>query len=124
MPADVIAFWRVAHSARLFEDSMYGQWGLEILPPREAKSATDAYVTQRRKDYRTGDVVLGRFLGDSDLLILRADPSAGDFGHVLVALPIDRRAQWYRVADSFEAFLDAYARAEGDKYWEREASRD
>ena len=121
LPSELVAFWRLASSARLFEDVTYGQWGLEIFTPSEARQVASAEVQKRSRDYREGDLVVGRFLGDSDLLIVRADPRSDDFGCVLIALPIDRREDWYRVAENFEQFLAAFARSEGRKYWEKTA---
>lgn len=116
-PCDLVEFWRIACSAKLFEDKSYGQWGLEILDPNSAILATEKLRDQRFRGYVPGDLVLGRFIGDSDLLIIRCDPSCSDFGHVLVATSIDPRHEWYRVADSFSTFLDMYIKAGGDKIW-------
>jgi hypothetical protein len=58
------------------------------------------------------------FLGDLDLVVIRSDPGQADFGHVLVALPIDPRSFWYEAASGLAEFLEKYAAAEGDKFWE------
>lgn len=118
LPADLAAFWRLAGSARLFEDPTYGQWGLEIMTRAEGQSITIAEKRRRSHDFLEGDLVVGRFLGDSDLLVVRTDPAEEDFGHVLVALPIDPRDDWYHVSQSFTEFLATFARSEGRKYWE------
>jgi hypothetical protein len=64
--------------------------------------------------------VIGEFLGDLDLLVL-APGERGD-RRVLVALPLDPRADWYGVGASLGDFLVAYADADGDKWWERSAT--
>jgi hypothetical protein len=51
------------------------------------------------------------------LLVIRNDAKAIDFGNVLVALPIDPRSEWHRVADSFGSFLEFYIKSGGNKYW-------
>lgn len=117
-PIPLQEFWRITESGRLFEDSTYGQWGLEILRPKQATEATRVEFERHPIDYIDGDLVIGRFLGDSDLLIIRCDESSPDFGRLLVALPLDPREEWYKVADSFEDFLSRYVEAKGDKYWE------
>jgi hypothetical protein len=61
--------------------------------------------------------VVGEFLGDSDLLLVRCDPAAEDYGSVLVALPLDDRSEWDQAASSIEAFLLSYARTHGEKFW-------
>jgi hypothetical protein len=116
-PRDLWDFWCEARSARLFVDQQYGQWGLEILDPPQAGEATNEYGKERKADYVDGDIIIGRFLGDSDLLLVRCDHTSMDYGNVLVALPLDRRSDWYRVADSFGSFLDKYVRSGGEKYW-------
>jgi hypothetical protein len=61
--------------------------------------------------------VIGKFLGDSDLLIVRCDAAAKDFEAVLIALPLDPRCDWYAVGTSFAAFLDEYVEKGGQKFW-------
>lgn len=116
-PHALAEFWVKTRTAKLFEDQVYGQWGVVILDPTEATATTQKCQEQRRRDFIVGDLVIGKFLGDSDLLVIRNDPTASDFGNVLVALPIDPRSEWYRVADSFGMFLESYITAAGDKYW-------
>ncbi len=116
-PDDLRRFWGEARTARLFEDEHYGQWGLEILDPKEAASVTDDCRATRERDFGNGDLVVGRFLGDSDLLLVRCDPAVQDFGSVLVALPLDPRPDWYMAAETFAAFLDKYVRSGGKKFW-------
>lgn len=118
-PEHLRKFWQVAAWAKLFEDRSYGQWGLHILTPQEAREETCKHAQRRPKTVQVGDLVVGRFLGDSDLLIVRCDDKANDFGEVLIALPLDPRQEWYHAAESFERFLEKYLDARGDKYWEQ-----
>jgi hypothetical protein len=115
---DLAELRRHARSARLFVDSRYGQWGLVLLSPERSREATEAFRTRRARDHREGDLVVGEFLGDSDLLLVRADPHEPDAGKVIVALPLDPRAEWYAPAASLREFLERFERAEGAKYWE------
>jgi hypothetical protein len=117
-PADLTELWRETSEARLFEDKQYGQWGLVLLSPRAARDLTRSTLAARPADFRAGDLVVGEFLGDADLLVVRCDPSQTDFGRVLVAQPIDPRPDWPIAAPSFSRFLELYAAAEGDKFWE------
>jgi hypothetical protein len=119
-PSNLREFWSKARTAKLFEDQQYGQWGLEILSPNQAADVTKRFRTQRVKDFIDGDLVIGQFLGDSDLLIIRCNAAESDFGSILVALPIDPRAGWYKVAESFAIFLDTYAKAGGEKFWTKQ----
>lgn len=118
VPPGLSELWSRTRSARLFEDSQFGQWGLVLVSPEEAKEMTADFKLRRSGDYVPGDLVIGKFLGDSDLLIVRCDPDCHDFGQILVASPLDPRSDWYRVADDFETFLREYERADGAKFWE------
>jgi hypothetical protein len=118
VPEPLLQMWRHARSARLFVDVQYGQWGLEIGSHDEVRGWTDELRRRRARDFREGDLVVGKFLGDSDQLVLRADPGAEDYGRVLVALPLDRRDDWYDVAPDLETFLVDLERADGGKYRE------
>lgn len=118
VPPHVAELWSTTNEARLFEDVDYGQWGLVLLPPDEALAATQELATERARDHVAGDLIVGRFLGDQDLLLVRSDPSAVDFGRVFVVLPLDERDDWDEVAPDLEAFLAKYEQAEGAKYWE------
>lgn len=122
-PPDVLEFWRWFECVRLFEDRRSSQWGLVLVPPRRALGLTEALRRERSGDALDGDLVLGEFLGDSDLLLVRADPKANDYGSVIVALPLDPRPDWYRVGSSLTDFLRQYASAEGAKFWEKSAPR-
>jgi hypothetical protein len=81
----------------------------------EAYRRTKEEVERRPMDFEAGDVVVAEFLGDSQLVVVRSDREAGDFGRVLIALPIDPRSEWRVVSDSI---LDFIARvAESPEYW-------
>lgn len=86
--------------------------------PDKARLLTDKFREQRTRAYAAGDLVVGEFLGDSDLLIVRCDTTAADYGKVVVALPLDPRGEWYEVAESLGKFFEKYERAHGAKFWE------
>jgi hypothetical protein len=117
LPSDVLELWRCANGASLFADETYGQWGLHLWSARASIDETEKFAVNRRRDFRRGDLVVGEFLGDSDLLLVRCDPAAEDYGSVLVALPLDDRSEWDQAASSIEAFLLSYARTHGEKFW-------
>ena len=117
IPSDLRDFWMLMRTALLFEDVEYGQWGLEIVDPSRALQLTEQYRTSRDRDADDGDLVVGRFLGDSDLLLIRCDPEADDYGAVLIASPLDQRRDWDRAGKSFATFLETYLRNAGKKFW-------
>jgi hypothetical protein len=119
-PHDVREFWDNARTAVLFEDQNYGQWGLNVVDPQNALELTARWRSQRERDFVEGDLLIGQFIGDSDVLIVRCDPTSVDYGAVIVALPLDPRSGWIRVADTFGQFLETYTKAGGRKFWERQ----
>ena len=121
IPADLERFWRKAASARLFEDVAYGQWGLEIFRPEDSMARTKKNETHHRPgDFSSGDLVIGRFLGDSDLLVIRTDRLTEDYGSILIASSLDPRSDWYLAARSLEDFLVELQNTSGDKFWEQD----
>jgi hypothetical protein len=104
--------WLSTREARLFLDVDYGQWGLHILDPVAAAARTSAELTDRPGDFESSDVVIGEFLGDSDLLVVEAG------GTVVISPPLDPRVDWPRAAQTLPEFLSHYFQAVGEKYWE------
>lgn len=119
IPDDLREFWTTYSSARLFEDVNYGQWGLILLDHDMSIQRTGEFFLERPEDALPGDRVIGQFVGDQDLLVMRCIPGESDFGTVLVALRDGWRKEWYhRVADNLSSFLKEYASYEGQKFWE------
>lgn len=79
-----------------------------------------AFVTRRERisrpdDIHENDIVVGEFLGDSDLLIVSCGPHRDP---VIIAGPISGREDWVSIGPSFCAFLDLFLDADGEKFWE------
>lgn len=118
LPDEVREFWLTAGNATLFKDQQYGQWGIEMLEPAEALSETRRQTTMRSHDFDESDLILGRFFGDADLIVVSCNHQREDFGSVRIALPIDKRNAWPTAANSLAQFLKHLLNAQGDKYWE------
>jgi hypothetical protein len=116
LPCDALDFWAACREARLFEDVEYGQWGLALLSPSASATRTAQERIARPFDVRIDDVVLGAFLGDQELLVI-APSETGD-RRIMIALPLDGRADWFGAAPSLAEFLADYFVSTGDKYWE------
>jgi hypothetical protein len=123
LPSDLLTFWSLAGSAELFLDVAYGQWGLRLLSVYDAENETALAFGSRPSEFRLGDLVIGLFVGDTDTLIIRCDPSESDFGCLIACNAITRRADWHRVSNSMSEFLAAYEAHDGDKFWEASSSR-
>jgi hypothetical protein len=119
LPPAAVDLWTTYRTARLFEDIDYGQWGLIILDPGASVERTSQERESRPMDVRSDDIVIGVFLGDQDLLVLA--PSNEGNQRVMIALPLDGRADWMGAAPALGEFLEAYFAAGGNKFWERAA---
>lgn len=115
IPADAATFWAVCREASLVRDIDYGQWGLRLLNPMASAKRTAEEKAERPSEFREGDLVIGEFIGDLELLLI----APSEPHRIIVVDPLDSRAEWYRVAADLGEFLEAYYRAGGDKYWER-----
>jgi hypothetical protein len=118
LPRDVSEFWQITRNAALFKDQQFGQWGMEILDPDRALRETSKQTSLRPKDFVDSDLVLARFYGDSDLVVIFCDQGNTDFGSVAIASPLDNRSEWTIAATSLGEFLNRLMLAQGDKYWE------
>jgi len=118
VPTEIAEFFRKIGSATLFKDIEHGQWGLELLSVNDVERDTALY----REDYNANafatDLVIGRFLGDTELLVADCDPTSSEYGSVLVALPLDDRSDWPTVGDSLLRFLGKYCSEQGAKFWD------
>jgi hypothetical protein len=121
LPLALVHLWNTTSEIRLFEDVSYGQWGLILGSPDRVITEQEKRIAERREDFRSGDLIIGEFLGDADLLLLRCDATSPDFGNVIIALPLDSREEWYIAAHSLESFLRQFIAAQGEKFWENQA---
>lgn len=121
LPSAIINLWNQTSELRLFEDISYGQWGLILWSPNQVITEQEKRINQRPEDFRPGDLIIGEFLGDADLLVLRCDETYPDFGNILIALPLDSREEWDIAAKSLESFLNQLIAAKGEKFWENQA---
>jgi hypothetical protein len=72
---------------------------------------------ERLADFLKGDLIIGEFLGDAELVMLRCDESAADFGNAVIVLPIDARSSWPTVGGTLEEFLSHLVKENGQKFW-------
>jgi hypothetical protein len=119
LPDDLVRLWHIASEVRLYDDVNYGQWGCILWSP-------DKIVDQHRRatdwrepeDFRPGDLIIGEFRGDTDLVVLRCDPSQANFGSIVIALGMDPRNDWPCVASSIGDFMVAFLAHPDRKFWE------
>jgi len=118
LPEDLTILWERTSELRLFEDIRYGQWGLVIWGPAETVRMHPEEIRGWEEDWREGDLLVGRFLGDADRMVVRCNADAPDFGSVLIRMPIDPRKDWPHVGSSLREFLGTHLARGGDKFWE------
>lgn len=118
IPQDLKDFYKISNGARLFEDTEYGQWGMNLFSLDELHRATEDYKHNREDEAMTGDLIIGDFLGDSDLLLIRIDEKMLDYGKVAIVNPIYKRPDWYWLDIDFLDFIEKYASSNGGKFWE------
>lgn len=118
LPYQLTYLWEKTGELRLFEDTNFGQWGLIIWPANKLIRKNHQVTSDRPKEYLAGDLVVGEFLGDEELAVLRCDPALPDYGSVLISLPVYPRQDWYKAANSLIEFLQSLLSARGAKYWE------
>lgn len=115
-PEELVVFWLASREAWLFEDVDYGQWGLHILSPTDSAARTRFERESRSDDFRSGDIVLGEFLGDLELLVYA--PAEESARRYLIALPLDPRNDWYPAGTSVAELLQGLLASDGKKFWE------
>jgi hypothetical protein len=120
LPDEIKILWSRGSEIRLHSDVNYGQWGCILWSPAEVVARhRDASGWRGPGDFRPGDLIIGEFRGDTDLVILRCDPSKEDFGSIIIALPMDPRDAWPCVASSIIEFIHKFLSDPDKKFWER-----
>jgi hypothetical protein len=114
-PPEFIDFLSNSNGAELFKDSEFGQWGLKIFSLDELKLQNDE-IKVWRDDLSESDLIIGYFLGDSDLVVLSL--SKEDFGDITICTPMELKEDWHHLNMNFEEFLQKYSKGDGDKFWE------
>ena len=81
LPEDLQELWQKSNGLRLFEDKTYGQSGLIIWSPQKVLEQQQI-LRQGSDEFQSGDLIIGEFLGDFDLLVVRFDQNSDDFGQL------------------------------------------
>ncbi|STZ07715.1 Uncharacterised protein [Moraxella caprae] len=119
IPPNFLDFIKETNGAKLFYDKAYGQAGMDLYGTDVVYEKNlewrNSYLSQ---DLLPTDLIIGEFLGDSDLVVLRCDKNSDDYGDIIILLPLDERKDWYFLDENFESFLRNFCNNEGVKYWE------
>jgi hypothetical protein len=119
LPQENELLWSRVSELRLNEDVTYGQWGCILWSPVEVVARHKQASDWRGPDnFRAGDVIIGEFRGDTDLVVLRCDPSKRDYGKIVIALAIDPGGEWPFVASSITDFVLQFLSHTEKKFWE------
>lgn len=120
IPEQILECWGLCSSITLLRDKRRNLRGLRTHPPDERIIEVNRYILKdviQPEDYLTGDLILAEFGGEQDQLIVRCDPSADDFGELLIAMPIDSREDWFHMGNSLVRFLKDFIEHNGYTYW-------
>jgi len=117
LPEELQELWQKCNGLHLFEDKTYGQSGLIIWSPQKTLEKHQT-LRQNSNEFESEDLIIGEFLGDSDLLVVTCNPNATNFGQIIVALPIDHREDWYYLTYSLPDFLQRFIASQSEKFWE------
>ena len=121
---DLRTFWDATSGLYLFHDIIYGQGGLVIWSPDQTAIRhpwfrsfhPDEYYIGRER-YITGDLIIGEFFGETNRLVLRCDPTASDYGAVMIADTAYPHTEWESPAPSLLDFLTRFVNAKGEPFW-------
>lgn len=72
-PLEMEQLWDEASCLQLFKDETYGQWGIIIWSPEIVLTRQVSVREWRQDDFLYGDIAIGEFLGDSEIIILRCN---------------------------------------------------
>lgn len=100
---------------------LYGQHGVHIYSMQKSLIKTLEFIQSRGEQYVTGDIIIGEFFGDTDLVLCRSDKKSKDFGDICIVEGIYDREEWSIVGTGllgFLEFISRYYEAAGEKYWD------
>jgi cell wall assembly regulator SMI1 len=117
LPEELQELWQKCNGLRLFEDRTYGQSGLIIWSPQKTLEKLQT-LKPYSNEFKSEDLIIGEFLGDSDLLVVNCDRNSTNFGQIIIALPIDCREDWYYLTYSLPEFLQRFINSQGENFWE------
>lgn len=118
LPEELVCLWYHTSRVHLFRDIHYGQWGTILLDPQKSLCLTEELKNIYPEEFLPGDLVFGEYLGDGDFIVVRCDPLQADWGHVMIALPLDFRKDWIKVSSISELIILTLAYPDA-KFWEK-----
>ena len=116
LPEELQELWQKCNGLHLFEDKTYGQSGLIIWSPQKTLEKLRT-LKLYSNEFKSEDLIIGEFLGDSDLLVVNCDRNSTNFGQIIIALPIDCREDWYYLTYSLPEFLQRFINSQGENFW-------
>ena len=119
LPDDLVSLWKCAGRVDLDVQCPIGHWGTVIWDPDQ--TTMENMQRGRRiasRPLQAGDLLIGECLGDGDVVLVRADPKADDFGGVVV-LGEDPRHETDTVASSVSQFIERCLASPATKFWEQ-----
>jgi hypothetical protein len=108
VPPGLRWFWRCASEVRVqtLESGNCLRGGVVLHAPPHVPAFHREIVSRAPPGwYAPGDLLIGERVGDSLWFVACCNPATADFGHVLLANPIDRREDWIVAGTTFPELL-------------------
>lgn len=119
IPNQLAQLWDLCGGMMLYGDDLWCPGGLVICAPcvEELFRLNSDYQDRKSDSTAPGDLIIGEFRSDLELVLIRCDRNNTDCGSILIVAEMEPRPDWKRVAFSIEEFLIKYMDAHGEKYW-------
>jgi hypothetical protein len=103
----------------LYNDHVYGQWGIRVYGTRELVAENARWRAMHGDEWLPSYVAVADTVGDLDVLVLDTAQSVPERSDcfVLDGNPMERSSEWSVAAVGFGAWLDYLVCAQGAKYW-------
>lgn len=117
LPESFKEFLKLSNGATLFKDTLYGQWGCNILGLSELPKVT---CEAKNRGYNISDkwLVFATWLGDGDMLVFDlAKHNTGEKNYIIDGDQGYQTDDWEYIKGDFSKWLDRLIVAQGAKYW-------
>jgi hypothetical protein len=119
IPEELAEMWSLGSELRIHCEINYSQWGLILWSPLDCLKNQSKYTTRRPEHFVKGDLFIGEYLGDLDLVLIRCNLQEPDFSRIVIADAIDPRSNWLTVANSLSEFINQTLDNPENKFWDK-----
>ena len=117
IPEYLHILWKYASNVYICEEINYGQWGLVLWNPIEVLHNNQGDPRFTAYHLEKGEIIIGEFKGDLDVVIIRCDKNQEDFGKIIIAEGMAPREEYEIVTKSLLEFLEKFMNDPTKKFW-------